>query len=111
MASIKFYFDEMMSRDVANGLIRRDYEVIMAVDVGMMKQDDPVHLQYATERDMVVVTQDDEFAGLTAKRVDHAGLICWTGKDDDIGGMVRKLSAFADEHILEDVFGQVFWIK
>ena len=83
----------------------------MAVDVDMTEKDDPDHLKFATEQGAVVVTLDREFAGLTLKQTDHAGLICWTGDNLDVGGMVRKLSEFAEKHTLEDVSGQVFWIK
>ena len=35
-----------------------------------------------------------------------------TQKDDDnFGGMIRKLIDFAEQHIAEEVVGQVFWIK
>lgn len=37
---IKFYFDEHMPRAVEKGLVERGYEVIMAVDVGMIQKDD-----------------------------------------------------------------------
>ncbi len=109
---IKFYFDEHMPRAVEAGLVRRGYTVIMAVDVGMVnKDDDTEHLPYATQENAVLVTRDHPFAGRTEKRTDHAGLICWTGKDDDFGGMVRQLAKFADEHTSEEVVGRVFWIK
>jgi hypothetical protein len=51
------------------------------------KDDDTEHLPYATEEHAVLVTRDRPFAGRTQKRTDHAGLICWTGQDNDIGGM------------------------
>jgi hypothetical protein len=57
------------------------------------------------------VTRDKPFAGRTAKRTDHAGLICWTGTPDDIGGMVRALTTFAETHTSEDIAGRVFWLK
>jgi hypothetical protein len=109
---IKFYFDEHMPRAVEAGLVQRGHTVIMAVDVEMTgKDDDTEHLPYATEQGAVLVTRDKPFAGRTEKHSDHAGLICWTGKDDDFGGMIRQLAKFAEDHTAEDVIGQVFWIK
>jgi predicted nuclease of predicted toxin-antitoxin system len=109
---IKFYFDEHMPRVVAKGLTRRGYTVIMAADVDMLdKDDDTEHLPYATQQGAVLVTRDNPFASRAQQRTDHAGLICWTGKDNDIGGMVRKLSEFAENNTAEKVIGQVFWIK
>ncbi|MCL4253319.1 MAG: DUF5615 family PIN-like protein [Anaerolineae bacterium] len=109
---IRFYFDEHMPRIVQKALIEHGYDVIMAVDVGMMgKDDDNEHLPYATQNKLVIFTRDKPFAGRTAQRLDHAGLICWTGRDDDFRGMIKKLLQFVQEHPPEDCVGQVFWMK
>jgi hypothetical protein len=101
-----------MPRAVEQGLLQRGYEIIMAVDVGMTeKDDDTEHLPYAATHEAVLVTNDHPFAGRTMQRTDHAGLICWTGAMDDFGGMIRKLSEFAEKHTAEEVKGRVFWIK
>lgn len=111
-AKIRFYFDEHMPRIVQKALIENGYDVIMAVDVGMAsKDDDSEHLPYATQNGLVIFTRDKPFAGRTAQHTDHAGLICWTGRDDDFSGMIRQLLKFADDHSLEDCVGRVFWIK
>lgn len=109
---IKFYFDEHIQRDVQAGMLKQGYEVIMAVDVGMEgKDDDSEHLPLATQNGAALFTRDKPFAGRTLKRNDHAGLICWTGKGDDIGGMIRALTEFAENHTHDDVKGLVFWLK
>jgi predicted nuclease of predicted toxin-antitoxin system len=110
--TIGFYLDEHMPRAVERGLLDRGYAVVMAVDAGMTgKDDDTEHLQYATDHGLVLVTRDMPFAGRTAKRIDHAGLICWTGADDDFGGMIRALDRFASEHAPEEAAALVFWLK
>ncbi len=110
---IGFYFDEHMSRPVADGLSRRDYEVVMAIDVGMtQKDDDTEHLPYATEHGLVMVTFDRPFAGRTMKRTDHAGLICLSESIQfDVGRSIAVLAEFADQHTPEQTVGQVFWLK
>lgn len=109
---IKFYFDEHSPRAVEKALLKRGYEVIMAVDVSMtQKDDDTEHLPYAAEHGLVIFTRDEPFAGRAAKRFDHSGLVCWTGDDDNFGGMIRKLIDFAELHAAEEVAGQVFWLK
>jgi predicted nuclease of predicted toxin-antitoxin system len=56
---ISFYFDEMMSRTVARAMEGQGYQVVMAVDIGMIdKDDDTEHLPYATEQRLVLVTSD-----------------------------------------------------
>lgn len=111
MATTRFYFDEMMPRPAANELIKRDYEVVMAIDVGMTAQKDAEHLRYATEHNLIVVTEDRPFAGLTVKRNDHSGLICWMGKQGAIGPLVLALVEFAENHSAEEAAGKVFWLK
>ena len=84
----------------------------MAVDVDMVhKDDDTEHLPYAAENNAVIFTRASPFAGRTMQRTDHAGLICWTGQDDDVGRMIRVLVEFAENHAAEQVVGQVFWLK
>ncbi len=111
MATISFYFDEMMVRKAAEQLSQRGHTVVMANDVGMTeKDDDAEHLPYATANNLVVVTFDRPFAGRAMKRDNHTGLICLSGPQDNIGGIVQALSQFAEEHETEDVQGQVFWL-
>lgn len=112
MAKISFYFDEMMPRKVAEQLQKRGFEVVMAVDVEMVDKDDLLeHLQYATEHSLTLVTQDRPFAGRANELPYHAGVICWTGKQNDIGGMVTALGVFGENHSLEESANLVFWLK
>lgn len=112
MAKVSFYFDEHMPRVVEQALLTLGYKVIMAVDVGMTGQDDDTgHLRAAAQHSAVLVTRDRPFAGRTAQRTDHGGLICWTGQDNDFGGMIRELSDFAELYTSEEAQGQVFWLK
>ncbi len=112
MAKISFYFDEMMPRKVAEQLQKRGFEVVMAVDVEMVDKDDLLeHLQYATEHSLTLVTQDRPFAGRANELPYHAGVICWTGKQNDIGGMVTALDSFAENHGSEESANSVFWLK
>jgi len=107
---VSFYFDEMMSRKAAEQIIQQGYTVIMAQDVGMQQRSDPEHLAYATENNLVLVTFDRAFAGKTSQNADHSGLICLSGSQNAIGGIVRNLIQFAEEHASEDATGQVFWL-
>lgn len=112
MATILFYFVEMMSRVVANKLLEAGIEVVLAVDVDMMdKDDDTQHLPCAAENELVMVTQDRPFAGRISKRGDHAGLICWIGEQNDFSSQINRLQDFANTYESEAVVGQVFWLK
>jgi len=107
-----FYFDEMLVRASAEQLVKRGINVVMAIDVDMVgKDDDTEHLTYAITNNLVVVTFDRAFAGRTMSRSDHSGLICFSGAQDDIGGIVRALIGFVQQNTRETVAGRVFWIK
>jgi predicted nuclease of predicted toxin-antitoxin system len=109
---VSYYFDEMMSWIPAKALQQQGIQVVMATDVGMIDKDDDIeHLVYATEHQLVLVTMDKPFAGRTMQRTDHAGLICWTGKLNDFGAQVKVLAQFATNHKMDEVQGQVFWLK
>ncbi len=111
MATIEYYFDEMMNRTAADELNRRGYRVTLANDVGMTEKPDEEHLTFASAHNMVVVTLDRKFAMQSAEHMNHAGLICWPGVFQNIGAMVTALTEFAEEHTPEDVAGRVFWLK
>jgi hypothetical protein len=109
---VGFYFDEMMPRVVADQLIARGHTVVMAVDVEMVKKDDLTkHLVYATEHGLVLVTFDRPFATRAMALTDHAGVVCWTGIQDDFGGQIRLFGEVADKHTPEETAGRVFWLK
>jgi predicted nuclease of predicted toxin-antitoxin system len=110
MARVSYYFDEMMSRRANEQLQLRQIRVVMANDVGMTQKSDPEHLAYATESRLVMVTFDRPFAGKTIGNLNHAGLICLSGSQQDVGYIVRVLSEFWDNQSLEGCQGQVFWL-
>ncbi len=110
MAINSFYFDEMMSREAAKQLTNRGYKIVMAVDVEMVEKDDLTeHLPYATEQGLILVTFDRPFAGRASKNTDHTGILCLTFSQDDIGGIVRAVTEFAQRYSPDEVAGQVFW--
>jgi predicted nuclease of predicted toxin-antitoxin system len=109
---MRFYLDEHMSRALYAGLEKRGHEVIMAVDVGMEEKDDlSEHLEYATRENAVLITRDFGFAGRAMKRLDHAGVICWTGLQTDVGGMIAWIHELAQKYDYDKFKGRVFWIK
>jgi predicted nuclease of predicted toxin-antitoxin system len=110
MAVISFYFDEMLSRKAAEQLVQRGYVVIMANDVGMTEKPDSEHLVYATDKRLVLVTFDRPFAGRAMQSTEHAGLVCLSGSQDNIGAIIRTLIDFADSHTPDEVIGRVYWL-
>ena len=108
-----FYFDEHMNRVVADALVKRGYQVVMAVDVSMEGKDDETeHLPYAIEHDLVIVTFDHPFAARAMSRTDHPGLICLAYNiRENIGRIVEVLTEFAELYDPQRDAGQVFWLS
>jgi len=108
-----FYFDEHMNRAVADGLMVRGYQVVMAVDVNMEnKDDDTQHLPYAAEHELVMVTFDHPFASRTmSSTMEHPGLICLAYSiRENIGRTIEVLAEFAELYDSERDSRQVFWL-
>jgi len=109
MPGLRFYLDEMMPRAVFQALQARGIVAVMANDVGMTERDDMTeHLTYATANEYVLVTADRPFAGRASQIEGHCGLICWTGRTDNYGGLIRALVAFAEKYNSDAVAGRVF---
>ncbi|PJF27912.1 MAG: hypothetical protein CUN53_02285 [Phototrophicales bacterium] len=97
---------------MANELIKLGIPTLMAVDMDMTESEDEAHLARAAQEECVLVTLDRPFAGRTTKsHVEHMGLICWTGRSSDMGGMISALMHFAQTYTLEQTVNQVFWLS
>jgi hypothetical protein len=43
--------------------------------------------------------------------MDHLGLVCWTGVQNNFGGIIRALVEFAENNTPETAKDRVFWLK
>jgi hypothetical protein len=75
VSEVRYYLDEHVSRAIQRGLQQRGIDAVMAVDSGLMGQDDLTHLQFATSQGCVVYTNDADFLVLHADGVPHAGMV------------------------------------
>jgi len=72
---IKFYTDENVSSAIVNGLRRRGIDVLSAKDAKMLGKSDEEHLQFATEKNRILFTQDDDFLKLHASGYEQIGIV------------------------------------
>lgn len=111
-SDITFYADEHISHSVIKALRAQNITITHAGELGMLaKDDDTEHLPFAASLGAVLFTRDKPFAGRTSMHTDHVGLICWTGEQTDIGGIVQALIEFAEQYSPDEVRGRVFWLK
>lgn len=95
MAKIKFYFDESVNVAVAAGLRRRGVTTITARDSGNLGLTDAEQLRYAVKNVLVIVTHDDDFLNLAAKKT-HTGVVYVHQQKYSIGDFMRHLKLLWD---------------
>ncbi len=106
------YTDENVWQPVAEGLRRRGWDVTTANEAGTLGYIDREHLEYATERDWVLITFDDDFPILAATKfadVDHAGILYVPQHGHDVGDLVRRIDATLQRIEPNDVRGEVVY--
>ena len=87
---VQYYTDEHVAKAVARGLRRRGVDALTAAEAGMLRATDDEHLRFATERQRVVFTQDDDFLRLHAQGIEHCGIV-YAPQQTPIGTIVSGL--------------------
>ena len=90
------YADENVWQPVADGLRRRDWDVITATEAGTLGYSDREHLEFATERGWLLLTFDDDFPELAATEFadsDHSGILYVAQHGRHVGELVRRIDA------------------
>jgi hypothetical protein len=73
--NLRFYLDENVDNDIAEGLRHRGVDVLTTPEAGNMGLSDEGHLAYAQAENRVIVTQDGDFLGLARKGMLHTGIV------------------------------------
>ncbi len=71
-------------------------DVTTSTDAGLLGAPDDGQLAYATTQGRAMVTCDDDYLGLHATGAAHAGIVFWTGRNDDIGGIICGVASLAE---------------
>ena len=106
----RFHLDEHLSPMIAVGLRRRGVDVTTAADAGLLGAPDDRQLAHATAEGRVMVTCDDDYLGLHAATTAHAGILFWTARNDDIGGIIRGVALVAEVFEAAELAGRVEWL-
>lgn len=104
--AVKFYTDEHVARAVARGLRHRGVDVLTAAEAGLLQAEDAAHLQFASQENRTIFTQDDDFLRLHAAGVEHAG-IAYAPQGTSIGNIIRGLMLIYQVLDTEDMRGHV----
>ncbi len=95
MANLVFYTNESVNVAIAEGLKRRGVKIVSARDVGNLGLSDKEQLEYAAEKNFVIVTHDDDFLSM-AKQHNHKGLVYVHQQKYSVGNLIRKLKLLWD---------------
>lgn len=106
---IRYYGDEHIARAVADGLIARNVDMVLAVDAGMSGASDADHLAYAMAQGRVVVTRDDDFLRLNSEGRPHTGIAFLT-RDWRAGALIKELAELRARLTGEEMVGRVEYL-
>lgn len=101
--SLKFYTDTHINRAVAVQLRARGITAIRCEEVGLAEASDEEHLEYASQADCVMVSQDTDFRDLhydwMAQGKSHAGIFLvpkFVRGSGLVSVVVRECAAYYD---------------
>jgi len=97
------YCDESIWIPVAEGLRNRGWEVHTARDENRLGEPDREQLQYAVDREWILLTFDDDFLSLVeGERLEHTGLIYVQQGGQRIGDVVKAVGSHLENRDPED---------
>ena len=108
--TIRFHLDEHVSEAVARGLRMRGIDVTTSIDAGLLASSDEEQLVFGVSQQRVMVTHDDDFLGLHAAGVKHAGICYCHPEKYNVGQVLRALLLVYDCLTNEDMVGHVEYL-
>lgn len=93
--SVCYYLDEHIPPAVADGLRHRGVEVLTVKKAKMLGAGDEAQLEFAQEKEYVLVTHDDDVLRLAAEGSPHSGIV-YVPREHSLGEMIRGLRGLAD---------------
>jgi hypothetical protein len=104
---VRFYFDQHIPSAVARGLRRRGVDVLTAQEADRCSLPDHDQLSFCAEQGRVLLTFDDDFLGLAAGGVDHAGIVFCTASKYSIGELIYALLLLYEVLAPEDMVNHI----
>jgi uncharacterized protein with PIN domain len=89
--NIRFYLDENVANDIAEGLRHRGIDVVTTPEAGNMGLTDEEHLAFALAQNRVIVTQDSDFLILDSQGLPHAGIVYYKPQTRTVKDIISGL--------------------
>jgi Domain of unknown function (DUF5615) len=111
LTEIRFYLDENVNVEIAVQLRKHGIDVVTVRDLELLGDEDPNHLQLATELGRVLCTHDQDFPRMSAKGIAHSGIGFAQQYGATIGGWVKALRNLHATKTAEEMKGQIVFLS
>lgn len=108
---LAFCFDECVQVVIARQLKRHGIGAVTAHDLEELGDEDPNHLQRATDQNRVLVTYDDDFVKLARQINEHASIVFVPNIYRRIGIVVRELRKLQVMYSQPDLRNLLFYLS
>ncbi len=107
---IRFYLDENIANEVANGLRNYAIDVITTPEAGHIGFSDEQHLEFALAENRVFVTEDEDFLMLHNAGVAHAGISYYKHRSRSVKEVIRGLVLIFEVLIPDEMLNHVEYL-
>jgi hypothetical protein len=108
--TIRFHFDENVNGAIAQGLRLRGVDVTTTAEAGLRGKSDLEQLAHATAAGRMIVTEDDDYLGIHASGVFHAGIGFFDGSRRTIGQVIVRIMDIWNRVESDDVLNKVEYL-
>src|SRR5262249_1802587 len=105
--TIRFHLDESCDPAIALGLRRHGIDAATTHNAGLLRASDEEHVAYALAQGRVILTQDEDFLGMSAAGVPHAGMIYCHQQSRSIGEIIASLLLIWEVYEPEEMINRV----
>jgi predicted nuclease of predicted toxin-antitoxin system len=110
MVDLQFHLAENVDPDIAQALRRHGIEVTTTAELGMRGQSDVEQIEFARQRERVIVTHDADFLRIAQQSQNHSGIIYCAKNTRTIGEIIRSLILIYEVLSTEELDGKVEYI-
>ena len=107
MAGVRFYLDENVQIAVADQLRRRGIEVVTALSLEQLGDEDINHLARATAMGYCLCTHDTDYYQLAGLNIEHYGIVIGQPEKHTIGDWVKGLTLVHGVYSAEEMRNRV----
>lgn len=110
MTRLSVLADEHVKRSYVRALRAHGFDVVAVAETEESGLTDERHLETSRERNLVILTNDDDFVRL-ARRHDHAGVIFYSDQNHKPGDIVTAIRRIDQRFSPDGISNHVEWLE